>query len=32
MHSTHHSIYRQTYRPSPAIKLPRWLRGIWSWL
>jgi hypothetical protein len=32
MHSTHHSMYRQTYQPSPAVKLPRWLRGLWAWL
>jgi hypothetical protein len=32
MYSPHHSTYRQTYQPSPAVKLPRWLLGLWAWL
>lgn len=26
--------YRQTYRPAPApaVRVPRWMRSLWSWL
>jgi len=25
-------IYRQTYRPGPSIRLPRWAMSLWNWL
>jgi len=25
-------VYRQNYRPQPAVWLPRWALGLWRWL
>jgi len=25
-------VYRQNYRPLPAVWLPRWALGLWRWL
>ncbi len=25
-------VYRQNYRPHPAIRLPRWAKSLWRWL
>jgi len=24
--------YRQTYRPSQGVRMPRWARRLWQWL
>lgn len=26
------SLYRQTYHPRPASRVPRWLQRLWWWL
>ncbi len=27
-----HAIYKQLYRPQPAVRLPRWMKLLWRWL
>lgn len=25
-------LYRETYQPTPALRLPRWVWSLWRWL